>query len=53
MTWWALFDKLLPVAAVIAAGVISFRLGRAYERIDWLTAAAADATPQSSEADHG
>lgn len=48
MTWWALWDKVLPVAAVIAAGALGFRLGRAYERIDWLTGRRGD-----RGADHG
>lgn len=37
MSMWALWDRLLPVAAVIAVGGVGFRFGRACERLDWLT----------------
>lgn len=38
MTSWALWDRLQPVVAVIAASLLSYRLGRAHERVDRLLA---------------
>lgn len=37
MTAWALWDRLIPVALFLAVGVLSFLLGRGWERVDWLT----------------
>jgi len=37
MTAWALWDRLVPVLAVIASGAVGVRFGRALERAEWLS----------------
>lgn len=37
MTAWAVWDRLVPVAAVLLALWLGYRLGRGSERLDWLT----------------
>lgn len=36
MTLVALWDKAVPILAVLAAGGVGFSLGRGWERVEWL-----------------